>query len=194
MTLVEMIEKDIAYCDTLIEKGFVSGDEVLCLVSKYKKIDSSFGNERHNYVRTIGDNINEIKNIKIIKNELESLLILNTQEIKNSNENVRKVENNYYNNNYNYNNNSNQNTINVSCEIENIIKDIKNDDNINNSEKEEILNKLDEIKTISSSNEPKQTKWKKCKAIIQFLIDKGADFVITYLPQIILFCKSFLNK
>ena len=159
MTLAEMIEKDISYCDTLIEKDFASSDDVLCLVSKYKKIDNSFGNERHNYVRTIGDNINEIKNIKNIKSELESLLILNTQEIKKSNESVGKVENNYYNNNYNYNNNSNQNTINISYEIESIIKDIKNDNSINNSDKEEILGKLEEIKNLPNSNETKQVKW-----------------------------------
>ena len=66
MTLTEMIETDISYCDTLIEKNYASSDDVLCLVSKYKKIDNKFGNERHNYVRTIGDNINEIKNIKIL--------------------------------------------------------------------------------------------------------------------------------
>ena len=109
MTLTEMIEKDISYCDSLIEKNYASSDDVLCLVSKYKKIDNKFGNERHNYVRTIGDNINEIKNI-------------------------------------------------------------------------------------SDSKEPKETKWTRCKAILNFLLDKGADFVITYLPQIIMYCKIFLNK
>ena len=162
MTLTEMIEKDISYCDTLIEKNYASSDDVLCLVSKYKKIDNKFGNERHNYARTIGDNINEIKNIKILKNELESLLVLNTQ--------------------------------NIIYKIENIIQDIKNDEKLNNTEKEEILEKLNEIKNISDSKEPKETKWTRCKAILNFLLDKGADFVITYLPQIIMYCKNFLNK
>lgn len=192
MTLTEMIEKDILYCDTLIEKNYASSDDVLCLVSKYKKIDNKFGNERHNYVRTVGDNINEIKNIKILKNELESLLVLNTQNTKSSNESINKVENNYYNNNYNYN--SNQNTQNIIYKIENIIQDIKNDETLNNTEKEEILEKLNEIKNISDSKEPKETKWTRCKVILNFLLDKGADFVITYLPQIIMYCKIFLNK
>lgn len=192
MTLTEMIEKDISYCDILIDKNYASSEDVLCLVSKYKKIDNKFGSERHNYARTIGDNINEIKNIKILKNELESLLVLNTQNTKNSNESINKVENNYYNNNYNYN--SNQNTQNIIYKIENIIQDIKNDEKLNNTEKEEILEKLNEIKNISETKETKETKWTRCKAILNFLLDKGADFVITYLPQIIMYCKVFLNK
>ena len=74
-----------------------------------------------------------------------------------------------------------------------IEKIINNDLKINDSEKKELLNKLDEITELEKSNAPKSEKWKKAKVIIAFLIDKGADIFIMYLPKIIAAIQGGIN-
>lgn len=190
--LNKMIKDDIEKCNVLIEKGYATYDEVLCFVSKYRKMDPNFGKNLHNYVRTLNDSINYIKNIIIIKNELEALLVINYSKIP-SQDKKTNIDNfsptfNFNIDNSSNNNNSNTNTINITFED---IKDkIKEDSNIVDNEKKEILNKLDEIKKIQLSSLEQKEKWKKIKAILVFLLDKGVDFVITYLPQILLILKA----
>lgn len=172
----EMIEKDIKLCEELISKKFASEDDVKCLVSKYRKIDSNFGRELHNYVKTINHSNNEIKNIIIIKSELEALLMLDDITEDNSKTEIQLPNINIY--------NTINNNISVLSNAE-IEKIINNDLEIDDYEKRELLNKLDEITELQKSNEPKKEKWRKAKVIIAFLIDKGADIFIMYLPKII---------
>lgn len=87
------------------------------------------------------------------------------------------------------NSNSNINTTNINITFEKLEKEIKEDTNIQYDEKEEIINKLNEIKEIQQSNKNKKQKWSAIKSILIFLLDKGVDFVITYFPQILLFIK-----
>jgi hypothetical protein len=179
-----MIEKDIKLCDELIKKNFASEDDVKCLVSKYRKIDNTFGKELHNYVKTINHSNNEIKNIIIIKSELEALLMLDGITEDNSKAEIQLPNINFY--------NTINNNISVlsNAEIEKIIND---NPEIEDSEKKELLNKLDEITELQKSNATKQEKWKKAKTIIAFLIDKGADIFIMYLPKIIAAIQGGIN-
>lgn len=122
--------------------------------------------------------------------ELESIyeeyedIILDKQMLKSSdnyNRNVPNITLNVDNSNYN----SNVNNINIT--FESIIKSINKDNNISEEYKEDIVDSINEIKEICNDKELlKKDKWKKIKIILTFLLDKGADFVITYLPQIIL--------
>ena len=122
--------------------------------------------------------------------ELESIyeeyedIILDKQMVKNSdnyNRNVPNITLNVDNSNYN----SNVNNINIT--FESIIKSINKDNNISEEYKEDIVDSINEIKDICNDKKLlKKDKWKKIKIILTFLLDKGADFVITYLPQIIL--------
>lgn len=92
--------------------------------------------------------------------------------------------------NFNINNsNSNVNTTNINITFEKLEKEIKEDTNIQDDEKQEIIDKLNEIKEIQQSNKNKKQKWSAIKSIVIFLLDKGVDFVITYLPQILLLIK-----
>ena len=180
----EMIEKDIKLCEELIRKNFASEDDVKCLVSKYRKIDNNFGKELHNYVKTINHSNNEIKNIVIIKSELEALLMLDDVIEDKSKTEIQIPNINIYNN---INNNI---SVLSNNEIEKIIN---NSLNINDSEKKELLNKLDEITELEKSNASKSEKWKKAEVIIAFLIDKGADIFIMYLPKIIAAIQGGIN-
>lgn len=87
------------------------------------------------------------------------------------------------------NSNSNVNTTNINITFEKLEKEIKEDTNIQDDEKQEIIDKLNEIKEIQQSNKDKKQKWSAIKSILIFLLDKGVDFVITYLPQILLLIK-----
>lgn len=181
----EMIEKDIELCDELIKKNYASEDDVKCLVSKYRKIDNDFGKELHNYIKTINHSNNEIKNIIIIKSELEALLMLDDiREKDNIKREIQLPEINIY--------NTINNNISVLSNAE-IEKIINTDLDIDDTEKKELLNKLDEITELQRSNAPKKEKWKKAKIIISFLIDKGADIFIMYLPKIIAAIQGGIN-
>lgn len=92
--------------------------------------------------------------------------------------------------NFNINNsNSNVNTTNINITFEKLEKEIKEDTNIQDDEKQEIIDKLNEIKEIQQSSKNKKQKWSAIKSTLIFLLDKGMDFVITYLPQILLLIK-----
>ena len=51
--------------------------------------------------------------------------------------------------------------------------------------KKELLDKLDEIIELQKSKESKAKKWAKAKSILAFLLDKGADIAIMYIPHIL---------
>jgi len=84
----------------------------------------------------------------------------------------------------NTNNNSNTNNINVMS-IENIREEIEDNSYIGDEEKQKLYDVLDEIEKLKQSKESKTKRWNKAKAILSFIVDKGADIAIMYLPHII---------
>ena len=81
--------------------------------------------------------------------------------------------------------NNNTNTITINMQIEDVHQSIEDNTYIGDSEKEELLNVLKEIKELQSSQENKSKKWDKAKGILAFILDKGADIAIMYIPQIL---------
>ena len=72
----------------------------------------------------------------------------------------------------------------------NILKIYKEEWNIDNNKeaitaRKELLNKLDEIVELQKSKDSKTKKWDKAKKILGFILDKGADIAIMYIPQIL---------
>ena len=124
-----------------------------------------------------------ISELESIYDEYEEI-ILDKEPVKrndNYNGNVPNVTVNVDNSNYN----SNVNNINVT--FESIIESINKDNKISEENKEDIIDSVNEIKEIYNDKDlSKKDKWKKIKIILSFLLDKGADFVIAYFPQIIL--------
>ena len=70
--------------------------------------------------------------------------------------------------------------------IDEIRDNITDNTYLSDTSKQELLNKLDEIIELQKSKESKSKKWDKAKAILAFLLDKGADIAIMYIPQILL--------
>lgn len=130
------------------------------------------------------------KDLEETLSELESIydeyedIILDKEEVKsneNYNRNVPDITLNVNNSNYN----SNVNNVNIT--FESIIESINKDNEISEKNKEDIIDYVNEIKKVYNDDEfSKKDKWKKIKTILKFLLDKGADFAITYLPQILI--------
>ena len=80
-----------------------------------------------------------------------------------------------------------------ASELSNILNDaminlkqvIEENSMIGEKEKEELLQKLEEIKDLQNSSKNKNEKWKIAKNILTFVVDKGADIAIMYIPQIL---------
>lgn len=83
------------------------------------------------------------------------------------------------------NSNTNVNAINVK-NITEIKNEIEDNTYLSDSDKTELLKILEEIEKIKNSDESKTKKWDKLKKSVAFIIDKGADIAIAYLPQIIM--------
>ena len=69
--------------------------------------------------------------------------------------------------------------------IEDIKSNIDENTYLSDLDKKELLNKLDEILELQKSKDSKTKKWDKAKKILGFILDKGADIAIMYIPQIL---------
>ena len=80
--------------------------------------------------------------------------------------------------------NINANTISIKSYKE-VREDIENNTYLDDKSKKELLEKLNEIEALESSKENKSKKWDVGKKILGFILDKGADVAISYIPLII---------
>lgn len=69
--------------------------------------------------------------------------------------------------------------------IDDIRKNIEDNSYLSDPEKNELFEKLNEIVELQKSKESKTKKWDRAKKILAFLLDKGADIAIMYIPQIL---------
>ena len=69
--------------------------------------------------------------------------------------------------------------------IDDIRKNIEDNSYLSDPEKNELFEKLNEIVELQKSKESKTKKWDRSKKILAFLLDKGADIAIMYIPQIL---------
>lgn len=135
--------------------------------------DSSFVKALESDLKT------SIEDLKILQKEAEN----GELEIATSSKKFDKKDNNQT---FNFNiNNSNTNTINMHLSIDDIRKNIVENTMIGDKEKEELFKKLNEIEDLQKSTKPKNEKWKVAKEILKFILDKGADIAIMFIPQIL---------
>lgn len=175
------IRKDIDICEELLKKDYVEGKEFSDLVGKYLTKYPNFSNGLKNYAIVIGEKSpNQIENVRIIKSKLELLEV----EIENPTlyQNNGRISNNTFNLN-NSNTNINENYFNFS--VQDVRKNIDENTYLGDKEKKELLQKLEEIEALQKSKESKNKKWEIAKEIFKFIIDKGADIAIMFIPQIL---------
>ena len=176
-----MIRNDIDFCNELIERKFANYTHVQTLLGKYIMDYPDFNKGIISYASVPGYETNEIENIKIIKGKLEYLLnrvdnpdLYNKQ--KNSGITISTTNNNT---------NTNSNNITLNINIDEIKENITDNTYLSDVAKQELLSKLDEIVELQKSKESKTKKWDKAKSILAFLLDKGVDIAIMYIPQIL---------
>lgn len=174
-----MVRKDIELCDEYIGKNMATHSEVNALLGKYVIDYPDFNKNIIAYASVPGCKTNEIENIKIIKSKLEYLLnrIDNPDLYNKQNNSGISISN--------INNNNNTNNINFNMSIEDIKSNIDENTYLSDFDKKELLNKLDEIVELQRSKDSKTKKWNKAKKILGFILDKGADIAIMYIPQIL---------
>lgn len=85
---------------------------------------------------------------------------------------------------YNTNNNTNNNN-NNNIDFSVLEKHITNNEMMTDEQTEEALAYLKELQTIFESKESRKNKWEKAKKIVGWLLDKGVDVAISYLPAIV---------
>ena len=133
------------------------------------------------FVKVFEDDLKTtIEDLKMLIDEVDDYIVepkMETKTSDNRNNPVNVTINNT-------NNNSNINNINIMS-VEKIRETIEDNSYIGDEEKQKLYKALDEIEKLKQSNESKTKRWSKAKAILSFIIDKGADIAIMYLPHII---------
>jgi len=74
-------------------------------------------------------------------------------------------------------------TINIS--FENVKRQIEDMTGLSDVETKDAIKKIDELKVIVESHEPKKAKWQKAKPILTWLADKSVDVGIAILPLLL---------
>ena len=175
------IKKDIDICDELLKKDYVFSNEILHIIGKYKTFYPNFSDGFKNYATAAGGKgPNHIENVKILKSKLELLEIEIENPVNYQQGNSKQIFNLN-----NSNTNTNTNNISINMTYEQIRDNINENTYISDSEKDELLSKLNEIEELKLSNESKKEKWFKAKDLVKFIIDKGADIAIMFLPKIV---------
>ena len=85
---------------------------------------------------------------------------------------------------YNSNKNTNTNTITNTVNFNAVVQNIKDNESLTEEQTKEVLQKLEELKTIYESKDSKKTKWSRVKPIMIWLADKSVDVGIAFLPLI----------
>lgn len=128
--------------------------------------------------KTIKDYINDVK---IIKSHLENYRV----NLKNGIANIKEKGQTINVNASNSNTNNISNVITINMKIDEIRENIRDNTYLGEKEKEELLLKLKEIEELQKSKESRTQKWNIAKDILGFIVDKGADIAIMYIPQIL---------
>ena len=77
------------------------------------------------------------------------------------------------------------NTINLQVSFEKARTEIKENTYLSETESKEIIEKIDEIEKLVTSNSSKKTKWEKAKPILGWISNKGVDVGIKLLPLLL---------
>lgn len=145
----------------------------------------------------INKEVDYIGNIKKLKSKLELLIFTNgTYKIESEDDKSNGIENpsvivNANNsvsgsgNSTNSNTNTNTNTVDIKAELSRVRDEIKADEMIDDTIKEEIFEKLSQIESVINENPSNTEKWKKLKGIMVWLGSKTYGIAKTIAPVII---------
>jgi hypothetical protein len=172
------IREDIARCEQALENNSI--DEIKGLLEELEITYRMFWKDL-NFIGPSGWNDTvSVSELRGIKRRLELLASLDKDEISkllqpkgsfsvsSTSQNINEI------------------SINVSIEqlVEETINQINNNGSIGDKEKKEILDKIEELKSISEIEETKVEKWDKIKPIINWMTTKGVDITLKIIPLV----------
>lgn len=195
MATINQIKKDVEKDINNIKKKLEFEDYNILLDihkyidSKYQSKVKNWGYSQYGWSNELGFNYNLIgtedllDNLKNMIGKLEGYkndIDLDVYKMRNGipNKNISVYN---MNNNTNNNNNINNNIVDFRM----LEKHIANNEVMSDAQTKEALSYLKELETIFLSKESRKNKWEKAKTIVGWLLDKGVDLAISYLPAIV---------
>lgn len=171
---MEIIEDDIKKGHEIVDSRNVSecNEFHVRLLSKYTPIIDGFDKHLQNLFYD-NDKKYCLQNIKTMVEKLELFVAMgykNTYSKKTPQTII---------------NNSNTNSVDISISFENAKKQVEEMSALTDTELEEVLKKIDELKEIVDSKDRKTKKWENAKGIIKWIADKGVDVGLTLLPLLL---------
>lgn len=182
--LKTMIEEDIKKCNDYFtsngEESKIDAMELFdSLKTKYLDIIPSFSNGIKDHIgmsggmrrRTIDGGLSSIKSkLEVfVANDYKGIIDKKSSRDININNTI---------------NNTNAMEIDINIKVEQIIKNIQNNDYFTEKETEEIIDKVREISDILKQQVGRKEKWGKLKFILVWLAEKGVDVAVQLLPLI----------
>lgn len=171
----------------LIEKVETLNDTELC--REYETVQTMFINvygkiklkTHSNFIERWNGNNVPVKiyreaildNLKIMENMINEKSKVTTQSNINATPTINI-------NNSNTNSNSNSNVTNIT--FEQVISSVENSQTLSPAEITEVINKVKELEKILAESNSKSKKFDKAKPILKFLVDKGIDACIAFIP------------
>jgi hypothetical protein len=184
--LKQMIDEDIKRCSDYLsgEKDEQAGRDLhLELITKYPPYIAGFGESLYNYNQEYGFTMREhfglesmISNLTVIKNKLvafKNFGYKNSRSI--SYDSSINIENTL----------TSTQTQSIMISFEEVKRKIEEMSALSDSETNETLDKIDEIKAIVELKDPPKSKWQKIKPILLWLADKSVDVGLALLPLIL---------
>lgn len=170
----KIVDDDISMCEYELKNGNKNSnyDFQKTLKSKYESIIDGFTQNLYTlFYDTTG--VDARKNIEIMKQKLILFKSMGYENITPNGDSNITV------------NNTNQIITNINISFSEVRGKIENMSALQDSEINEILEKVNELEDIIKSSERKTKKWEKAKGIIKWVADKGVDVGITLLPLIL---------
>ena len=206
MTKKERLESLLIEGYNFVDKGLTSGDNkfiawrnsLIRFIEIYYGKDSTifkqfeevhfmplaFGMNTSDDVfkRRFNDGMNEIlEDLKRLIDEIDDLDVVEKKE-KSSKNPFMNIQIDASNSNSISNNIANTISIKTYDEVK---QEIENNTYLDDESVKDLLKKLDEISDLESSNDSKAKKWGKGKKILAYILDKGVDIAISYIPLIL---------
>lgn len=178
--MMENISKLILKIETLNDNELVREYETVqkMFINLYGKI--KLKNHSNFIERLNNDNISKkiyrdaiFDNLKIMENMINEKSKVTTQSNINATPTINI-------NNSNTNSNSNSNVTNIT--FEQVISSVENSQTLSPAEITEVINKVKELEKILAESNSKSKKFDKAKPILKFLVDKGIDACIAFIP------------
>lgn len=182
------VERDISDIKEILESGDYDSKLNMhkYMDSKYQSKIKTWGLSQYGWVDNLGFDYDYIgldaiaDNLKNMIGKLESYKQDIDLEVFKVFHNSSNKSINIYNKNTNVNTNKNINSINFG-ELEEYLT---NSQTMNAKQKKEAIKYLNDLQKIFESTDSKKRKWEKAKKIISWLLNKGVDIAIAYLPAI----------